>query len=109
MACSNATCLNFSTLKYFYLGGSIMVFLTFHYSPNLKVHLVQVSLYTGLFRLKPSCLSVLSLFPYLAFCLVCRLCAGVCMRAQLCPTLCDPLDCSLPGSSVHGILQARIL
>ena len=25
------------------------------------------------------------------------------------PTLCDPVDCSLPGSSVHGILQARIL
>ena len=29
--------------------------------------------------------------------------------AQLCPTLCDPMGCSLPGSSVHGILQARIL
>ena len=29
--------------------------------------------------------------------------------AQLCPTLCDPMDCSLPGSSIHGILQARIL
>ena len=29
--------------------------------------------------------------------------------AHLCPTLFDPLDCSLPGSSVHGILQARIL
>ena len=29
--------------------------------------------------------------------------------AQLCPTLCDPVDCSLPGSSVQGILQARIL
>ena len=29
--------------------------------------------------------------------------------AQLCPTLCDPVDCSLPGSSVHEILQARIL
>ena len=28
---------------------------------------------------------------------------------QLCPTLCDPIDCSLPGSSVHGILQARTL
>ena len=28
---------------------------------------------------------------------------------QLCPTLCDPVDCSPPGSSVHGILQARIL
>ena len=25
------------------------------------------------------------------------------------PTLCDPMDCSLPGSPVHGILQARIL
>ena len=29
--------------------------------------------------------------------------------AQLYPTLCDPMDCSLSGSSVHGILQARIL
>ena len=28
---------------------------------------------------------------------------------QLCPTFCDPMDCNLPGSSVHGILQARIL
>ena len=28
---------------------------------------------------------------------------------QLCPTLCDPMDCSPPGSSAHGILQARIL
>ena len=29
--------------------------------------------------------------------------------AQLCPTLCDPMDCSLPGSSIHGILPARTL
>ena len=29
--------------------------------------------------------------------------------AQLCPTLCDPVDCSQPGSSVRGILQAIIL
>ena len=29
--------------------------------------------------------------------------------AQSCPTVCDPMDCSLPGSSVHGILQARIM
>ena len=28
---------------------------------------------------------------------------------QLCPTVCDAMDCSPPGSSVHGILQARIL
>ena len=29
--------------------------------------------------------------------------------AQLCPTLSDPMDCNLPGSSVHGIFQARVL
>ena len=29
--------------------------------------------------------------------------------AQLCPTLLDPMDCSLPGSSIHGIFQARVL
>ena len=29
--------------------------------------------------------------------------------AQSCPTLCDPMDCSPPGSSVHGIFQARVL
>ena len=29
--------------------------------------------------------------------------------AQLCLTLSDPMDCSLPGSSVHGIFQARVL
>ena len=31
------------------------------------------------------------------------------MHASSCPTLCDPMDCSPPGSSVHGTLQARIL
>ena len=28
---------------------------------------------------------------------------------RLCPTLSDPMDCSLPGSSIHGIFQARVL
>ena len=32
-----------------------------------------------------------------------------CLVAQLCLTVCDPIDCSPPGFSVHGILQARIL
>ena len=38
-------------------------------------------------------------------------CVCVCVRsvAQLCQTLCDPIDCRLPGSSVHGIFQARLL
>ena len=38
--------------------------------------------------------------------------SSVCMHAkslQLCPILCDPMDCRPSGSSVHGILQARIL
>ena len=37
---------------------------------------------------------------------------GQCMHAeslQLCPTLCDPMDCSPSGSSVHGVLQAHAL
>ena len=41
-----------------------------------------------------------------------RVCVCVCVcpkSPQSCPTLCNPVDCSLPGSSVHGILQARIL
>ena len=33
----------------------------------------------------------------------------LCLVAQSCLTLCDPMNCSPPGSSVHGILQARIL
>ena len=33
----------------------------------------------------------------------------LCVHAQSCPTLCDPINCSLPGSSVHGIFQAKIL
>ena len=33
----------------------------------------------------------------------------LCSVAQLCPTLCDPTDCSPPGSSVHGIFPAKIL
>jgi len=37
-------------------------------------------------------------------------CVCVCLLvAQSCPTLCDPMGCSPPGSSVHGILQVRIL
>ena len=32
-----------------------------------------------------------------------------CLAAQSRPTLCDPMDCCLPGFSIHGIFQARIL
>ena len=39
----------------------------------------------------------------------CLILASCCLIAESCPALCDPVDCSPPGSSVHGILQARIL
>ena len=38
-----------------------------------------------------------------------RLSSSVVLVAQSCPTLCNPVDWSLPGSSVHRILQAKIL
>ena len=52
--------------------------------------------------------------PQLALCpcphLLSAVCVCVCvLMAQSCLTLCDPIGCSPPGSSVHGILQARIL
>ena len=37
------------------------------------------------------------------------MCVCIVLVAQLCPALCDHMDCTLPGSSVPGILQARIL
>ena len=45
-----------------------------------------------------------SLVPFLCQ----ALCVRACSVAQSCPTLCNPMDCSLPGSSVHRILQAGI-
>ena len=35
--------------------------------------------------------------------------AAAAKSLQLCPTLCDPMDCSPPGPSIHGIFQARVL
>ena len=47
---------------------------------------------------------------YCTYICVCVYTVCVCVLVtQSCQTLCDPMDCSPPGSSVHGILQARIL
>ena len=43
------------------------------------------------------------------FLLQCRKVKSESEVSQLCPTLSDPMDCSPPGSSVHGIFQARVL
>ena len=42
-------------------------------------------------------------------CVCVCVCVCVCTLTQPCPTLCGPVDCSLPDSSVHGIFQERIL
>ena len=47
-------------------------------------------------------------FKRFLFLYVCKVFLCLCY-AQLCPTLCDTMDCSPPGPSVHGISQARIL
>ena len=36
-------------------------------------------------------------------------CGGGGLVTKSCPTLCDPMDCSPPGSSVHGVFQAKTL
>ena len=43
------------------------------------------------------------------FLLQCRKVKSESQAAQLCPTLSDPMDCSLPGPSIHGMFQARVL
>ena len=48
-------------------------------------------------------------FPKIHIEIYVRACMPVCSVAKLCPTLCDPMDCSLLGSSVRGIPRARIL
>ena len=62
--------------------------------------------------------SSLKLFKDVCACMCVCVCVCVCMYAraracvlvaQSCPTLCNPMDNSPPGPSVHGILQARIL
>ena len=50
----------------------------------------------------PQAMTVLYKFPIVCVCVCAKL-------LHLCLILCDPMNCSLPGSSVHGILQARIL
>ena len=51
--------------------------------------------------------SLLNLQERVCVCVCVCVCMCVCARAPSCLTLCDPRDCSLPGSSVHGYLPGR--
>ena len=51
----------------------------------------------------------MSVVQYILIAYFILLIVALCTCAQSCPTLCNPMDCNPPGSSVHGILLARIL
>ena len=63
---------------------------------------VQSSIFVFSFCVGMSWLQV----PYPPLMLPVWVAAAAAKSLQLCPTLCNPTDCSLPGSYVHGILQA---
>ena len=81
----------------------LVYFFYFTFSPPISFSLC--------FPISPSLLFFLMFFLTLPSSTVEKLsyACNACSVAQLCPTLCDPVDCSPPGSSVHGILQARVL
>ena len=98
-------CLNSSNKCYL----SVCIFLCLIAEYLLSISEIQQFKHVALLSSRLTCLDFESQIPnFIKFWRV--LC--LCMRAQLlqsCPTLCDPMDCSTPGSSVHGILQAKIL
>ena len=81
-----------------------------------NIHFFSVLVYTclvvsaslGLFFSRAAVNQCLSLVGFLKLCIG-LLYTPVSEVAQLCPALCDLMDCSLPHSSVHGIFQARVL
>ena len=81
-------------------------------SPGQNTGVGSRSLLQGIFptqRLNPGLLLGRQILYHWATLKPHMICESVSQVAQSCPTLCDPMDCSLPGSSVHGIFQARIL
>ena len=54
-------------------------------------------------------LIVMCLWDFVAVCYIVIAAAAAAKPLQSCPTLCDPIDGSPPGSSIHGIFQARVL
>ena len=89
-----------------YRQSQFILFVVSHLSFLRGLHLFPLSCYQLFFP----ALSVV-FFEAGASALLSRFfCALVCVLVtQGCPTLCNPRDCSLPGSSAHGIFQARIL
>ena len=77
-----------------------------HWTPSWAPHQLLCSPWTVLMNTKPLRADwwEFRIYPHAKSSDMC-----VCLPTQSCPILCDPMDCSPPGSSVHGIFQARIL
>ena len=87
-----------------WLGRICLCFpLSLPFSVDLQVFVHLLILFTISHSPQTTCHFLLERLPTFAL-----KCSGV-LVAQLCLTFCDPMDCCPPGSSVHGILQARMV
>ena len=82
----------------FFISMYLLIFATEFRDSNSLPILLSCVLYPSLIK------HFSSLCQYLQFSMLC-----CCSVTKSCLTLCDPMDCSLPGSSFHGIFQAKIL
>ena len=83
----------------------MVVFLCFSVSPSVFALTPGKPLFSGFSVSKPALWGASLMIQWLRVCLPVQ----GCLVTQSVPTLCNPMTCRLPGSSVHGILQARIL
>ena len=82
------------------------------FKPPSLCYFVMEKSYCCCYSVSKSCLTICNPINYMQHMrLLCPLspAAAAAKSLQSCPTLCDPMDCSLPGSSTHGIFQARVL
>ena len=82
-------------------SGFLMIQLSNPYTTTGKT--TALTRWTFVGKVMPLLFNILSRFVIVEYCAV------LCLVAELCPSLCDPLDYSPPGSSVQEIFQARIL
>ena len=75
---------------------------------NFISHLFVITIFWEEFNNSSNCLSETSTCVCVCVCVCVCMCVCVWVT-QSCPSLCDPIDCSLPNSSAHGSLQARLL
>ena len=95
--------LGFRTLKFGFWGGVIQPIIIIE--PNILFNVINLwwQYWWGWIGMLQNCQKEIDQIFMSTLWLLCM------SVAQSCPTLCDPVGCSLPGSSIHRILQARML